>query len=929
MRGITVVLLVSIIGFSSFISTVQENAVTQTNTFNRSLIPPMTSIKTDTGTIVSDGVISPNEYKYNSSLGSSVYLYYTIDRGVIYFGLSGRTRGWVSIGWGASGERMRNGDFIMGYCNDTDGTAHIQDSWGPPTVDIVAADGIDNIMSSACTQVVINSNTYTYLEFSRLLDTGDTSFDKPIIPGNSMRLLYAYYSRDDLSHIHSHEGSRDSFRFYGPPSAPRSLGSTVAKSEVDLTWTAPQGDGGSSLLHYNVYRSTDNIAFTQIDTSTSTSYTDNSVINGVNYYYKVSVINANGESGDSNTVSAIPMGDVTPPTSVSATANGIYGLVAVNWSYPVDDGGIPVSEYTIYRSTLSGGPYTQVGSNTSALGFEETVLNGFTYYYVVIAQNQYRSSQFSSEVNVNPIGVPSPPTSILTSLAGDNVSITFTTPTTNGGSTILGYRIYRSQTQNGPYSLISDGLNLSYLDTNVVNNETYYYVLTSYNSYGESAYSIEQRITVALVPDAPSNVNVIDVTPTNITISWEVPDAKGSYISYYTVYKQNPTTGDIELITTLTDTTYTDTNIIYGFPQTYIITATSPIGESSYSIALTYIPSSLPTEPLNLVSVGDDMSIKLNWDKPNSSGGIFLNYYNIYWSLDNITFDLLNFSYNREFISDNLTNGVNYYYYVTAVNALGESAHSSIASSVPDSVAAAPQLLVTLILNGVTLTWNDPTQLVNNQISSGDFRIYRSTITGGPYILVNEGVFTSYSDKSMELGILYYYVVTKRNGVGESPFSNEVNIIPAGAPDAPQNLVGFAGDRQASLIWDPPISENGRPITQFNVLRSVSPDQGFELVSHINQYYFTDTGLDNNVTYYYVVSAENSLWEGNRSNIASVTPQNAEIPTDFSYSGSNTGNGSILYEETINPIIISTTVLAVIGGGVGMVAINVYRKRDR
>ncbi|MFS1513962.1 fibronectin type III domain-containing protein [Chengkuizengella sp. SCS-71B] len=66
------------------------------------------------------------------------------------------------------------------------------------------------------------------------------------------------------------------------------------------------------------------------------------------------------------------------------------------------------------------------------------------------------------------------------------------------------YTVKRSTTEGGPYDIIAEGVTeTSYLDTDVINGTTYYYVVSAVNAAGESENSNEASAT----PEASASVN--------------------------------------------------------------------------------------------------------------------------------------------------------------------------------------------------------------------------------------------------------------------------------------------------------------------------------------------------------------------------------------------------------------------------------------
>lgn len=178
------------------------------------------------------------------------------------------------------------------------------------------------------------------------------------------------------------------------PAAPTGLGASAGNGAVSLSWT-----GSSGATSYNVKRSTvSGGPYTTVGSPAGTSFNDSGLTNGTTYFYVVTAVNSAGESGNSNQASATPNLSVpAPPTALSAT--GGNAQVALTWS-----GSAGATSYNVKRATVSGGPYTTVGS-PSGTSFTNTGLtNGTTYYYVVGAVNGAGESANSSQVSATPLG---------------------------------------------------------------------------------------------------------------------------------------------------------------------------------------------------------------------------------------------------------------------------------------------------------------------------------------------------------------------------------------------------------------------------------------------------------------------------------------------------------------------------------------------
>jgi trimeric autotransporter adhesin len=244
--------------------------------------------------------------------------------------------------------------------------------------------------------------------------------------------LFAAFSRHAIA-CTTDAGANVTFAGCTPSVAP-ALTITPGDNLASLAWTPV----GSST--YDVFRNETgcNAGFTKIASGTSaTSLTDTAVADGLTYYYQVTAFPAGNESCasvPSTCVAVSPAaGPCVPPAApASLTATAGSGSVALSWA--VVTGAI---EYHVLRSTVSGGPYTQVGV-ASGTSLTDSGLATGTYFYVVRAANSGtcesgNSPEASASVTVPPdFSLSISPSSVTVPTLGTTATYTVTITRTGG-----------------------------------------------------------------------------------------------------------------------------------------------------------------------------------------------------------------------------------------------------------------------------------------------------------------------------------------------------------------------------------------------------------------------------------------------------------------------------------------------------------------
>jgi hypothetical protein len=221
-----------------------------------------------------------------------------------------------------------------------------------------------------------------------------------------------------------------------------------------------------------------------------------------------------------------------------------------------------------------------------------------------------------------------------------------------------------------------------------------------------------------------------------------------------------------------------------------------------------FVDNGPPATPEKLSAVGGDSVVWLNWHdntEPDLAG------YNVKRSLNEsgpytvIATDLTVPTYT----DTPLTNGITYYYVVTAVDTdSSESAYSNEATATPTTgpdvtAPGAPTGLTAVSgVSQIVLDWDD-----NTEADLNGYNIWRSTTSGGPYNTAASAVATSdYTDSSVTYGSTYYYVVTAVDtSSNESNISNEA----AGTPQAQTYAVNCGGGDENPFTADAYYSAGG------------------------------------------------------------------------------------------------------------------------
>jgi fibronectin type 3 domain-containing protein len=385
------------------------------------------------------------------------------------------------------------------------------------------------------------------------------------------------------------------------------------------------------------------------------------------------------------------------------------------------------------------------------------------------------------------------------------------------------------------------------------------------------------------VPTQPENLKAT-AGDSYVYLNWDAPsDDGGSPIIGYRIYRGKELGGEVLLKEVGDVYIFTDKNVENGRTYYYYVCTVNSvdIGEKSEVVEVTPNPVlTTPSAPQKLTSSPGDCKVTLEWDTPSDDGGSLITGYRIYRGKEPIGEVFVEEVDDRyTFFDENVENNRTYYYYVCAVNSVDIGEKSEVAEVTPNTALttpSAPQKLTSSPGNRkVTLEWDAPSDDGGSLITG--YRIYRGKEPIGE-VFVEEVVDRyTFSDENVENDRIYYYYVYAVNSVGRGERSEVVNATPQykTPPSAPQKLSSSPGNRRVTLEWDAPGDDGGTPVTGYKIYRGTTSRGEKTLLTTVgNVLTYTDKNVTNNQTYYYDVSAVNSVGEGIRkSNEVSATPE--------------------------------------------------------
>jgi len=462
-----------------------------------------------------------------------------------------------------------------------------------------------------------------------------------------------------------------------------------------------------------------------------------------------------------------------------------------------------------------------------------------------------------------------------------SVRLRWTPPRDTGGVPIDGYIIYRGASPGALTEFRRVGNVTEFVDGYYDMRRTYYYRVRAYTIGGMGGLSPVANGTPYTPPREPQGLTG-DVNGANVTLTWQEPlDDGGWPVTHYRIYRSSDNVY-FTYVGSTRGTNFTETGLPPGRSYYYYVTAVNYVGEGRKSNILAIYLYTYPSEPVDLKVVPLEGKIMISWLPPHFDGGTPVMSYRVYRSAGTSPFELYEevpvgtrILYDR-----NVSYGVRYFYYVTAVNAYGEGGRSDIGSAIPGKIPSpVTDLRAVPERDRVTLLWSEPVDISGYEIL--DYYLYRS-VNGGGMELVAVVQGTVWVDVDVRLGYTYRYGIEARNiwGLSERSLSGEIVI---GEAPGEVSYFSIAGGKKAVyLSWDEPENTGGVPVKGYIIYKGVL---GGELELYLtlppDETGYTDSDVIPGVRYVYAVCAYNEFGEGRRVYGEAIPYTFPDPPRDF------------------------------------------------
>ncbi|XP_052825204.1 twitchin isoform X2 [Octopus bimaculoides] len=668
-----------------------------------------------------------------------------------------------------------------------------------------------------------------------------------------------------------------------PPSQPTIVDHD--RTHIDLKWDKPENDGGAPITGYDIERKeTKSNRWVKVNRSpvSETNFTDDKVVEGKEYEYRVKAVNKAGES-DPSLVSK-PVTAKPSKEKPKVNLDSLFGAREIRvragepLTIPLGISGAPTPTVIWQKNGKPVGPRAETtNSETDAKLYVPCAERGDSGKYTVNISNPLGTDTADIQVVVlDKPGIPGEPMEIK-DVTADSCKLSWNPPADLGGVDVSGYILEKCEEGSNFWEKVPGLIaGTSHTVKGLKDGKSYQFRVKAENMYGVSEPLVSKKVVAKNpfdAPDAPHGVEITKFDRSSCSLKWKAPSSDGGNpIKGYIVEKKERKDKDWvkACVFPTPDTNFTVLNLTEGQDVEFRVSAVNDAGPGKPSkttpphlVRDPVFPAGSPSSP-SLDKITKD-SVTLSWTPPKNDGGSKIIGYTVekkgkdgkWVPCTRAPVDGTSFTVTK------LPEGEEMQFRVIAENAAGPGEPSKPTQAVviedqPEkptidlsgikdiTVKAGQDFKLAIPFTGVpkpTTTWMRDGEPVKENTRT-DMKTTKNSAE-------LETVKATRNDAGR-------YTLNLKNASGSDSVSVKVNVLDRPtAPNGPFIATDIDGE-SLMLQWQPPKDDGGNPINNYILeKKKTGTNRWTKCSSFINAPKFTVRNLEPGCEYDFRVMAEN------------------------------------------------------------------------
>jgi hypothetical protein len=372
---------------------------------------------------------------------------------------------------------------------------------------------------------------------------------------------------------------------------------------------------------------------------------------------------------------------ITPSAPFNAVGTVSGNTATLAWSASLFKGYGQTPNYLIYDATSNTLLQTITNSSTTSI----VPINSSSNLYI-IASNNINSINYNSSMVyfTETYLTPNEPRNVSIVSGNNQVTLSWSAPTSNGSSSVTGYRIEKSVNNINWTVDVSNNSTTSYISSGLSNGLTYYFRIYAINSNGLGMVSSTVSQTLNSVAQQISSVIAIPYHQ-SVDLSWNTPINTGSDISSYLIESSTNGSSWTQQSSNTKTTYYTVSGLTNETLYYFRVSSINAAGTSSPSTSVTTTPIVKPDTPTINEIIGGNRSMNIFYTQ-NDNGGPTVSRYRFTTDSGQTVFNRNIGLVRSPWYIRTLTNNQTYNIQISSYNSNGWSKWSNFYSVTPNDI---------------------------------------------------------------------------------------------------------------------------------------------------------------------------------------------------------------------------------------------------